>query len=99
MIRLISAVPISILGSLLSARYALFHLFKLGANTAVVDLALEFDQQTTEQARIGVLLQDNVLAGNYAEFLAQLIHQRRFQRARAHDSRFDPPLGFVEQAP
>src|SRR4030095_622115 len=96
MIRLISAVPISIVYSLIAARDALFHLFQLGANAAVVNRSCQLDQQTAEQVRLDLFLQDDFFTGQSAQALAQLLDRRRFESAGANYLGLDAPFGFVE---
>ena len=79
-------------------RDALFHVFKLRTNAAVVNFSFQFEQQATEQARIGFLLQNHVLARNAAQTIVQLGKPLRLECARAHDLGVDPPFGFIEQS-
>src|SRR3972149_656455 len=99
MIRLISAVPISIARSLVFARDALFHFLKLGAHAAVVNLAFQLDQQAAEKTWVRLLLQHDLFAGNSSKLLAQPLQHRRIKPGGANDFRLDSPLGLVEETP
>src|SRR3972149_10055470 len=99
MIRLISAVPISMVRWLVFARDALFHFLKLGAHAAVVNLALQLDQQAAEKTWVRLLLQHDLFAGNPLQLLAQPLDQRRIKPGGADDLRLPAPLSFVQETP